>query len=210
VKKWEIYLEDRAKGMKYREIAAKHGVSYQAVAQVCAARDEGRFRPFTEEECAYPNLRNWLNENRVMRNELARRMFGYTGGKYTALISNWISGRNYPTKVNIDKLMSITGLTYEQLFSTDDSCCARIDPEPLAAVDAVCPVCVDDLDKKIILALADYNMNEAQVARKMYMHRNSVVYHLHNVRDATGLDPENFYDLAKLVEMVKGEENAAD
>ena len=75
-KKWQIYLEERDKGMTYAEIAAKYGVSHQAVAQTCARRSACHFKPYTEKECIYPNLRKWLNENRVMRNELARRMYG--------------------------------------------------------------------------------------------------------------------------------------
>lgn len=63
-------------------------------------------------------------------------------------------------------------------------------------------------DKEIIIALADCNMNENKVARRLYIHRNSVVYRSSCVKKKTGLDPEKFYDLAKLVEMVKGEENA--
>jgi uncharacterized protein YjcR len=33
-----LYIEDRNAGMKYKEIAEKYGVSYQAVSQVCAKR----------------------------------------------------------------------------------------------------------------------------------------------------------------------------
>lgn len=67
-----------------------------------------------------------------------------------------------------------------------------------------------DRERETVLALADCNMNESEVARRLYIHRNSVVYRSSCVKKKTGLDPENFYDLAKLVEMVKGEENAAD
>ena len=60
-------------------------------------------------------------------------------------------------------------------------------------------------DKEIIIALADCNMNENEVARRLYFHRNGVVYHLNSVKKKTGLDPTNFYDLVKLVGIVRGE-----
>lgn len=62
---------------------------------------------------------------------------------------------------------------------------------------------MDELDFDIILSLADNNMNITKVARIKYMHRNTVVYHINKVKNITGLDPTNFYDLHKLVEMVR-------
>ena len=61
-----------------------------------------------------------------------------------------------------------------------------------------------EVDKEIIVALAYCNMNESEVSRKLYMHRNTVVYHVDRVKRLTGLDPMNFFDLHKLVTMVKG------
>ena len=61
---------------------------------------------------------------------------------------------------------------------------------------------MDELDVKIILALADNRMNISKVSRVMFMHRNSVVYHIEKIKQLTGLDPTEFYDLCKLVQMV--------
>jgi carbohydrate diacid regulator len=63
---------------------------------------------------------------------------------------------------------------------------------------------LDDRKRAIILEMAEQNMNTAAVARKMYFHRNAAVYHFDKIQDITGLDPRNFYDLVKLVKMVKG------
>lgn len=52
---------------------------------------------------------------------------------------------------------------------------------------------------EIIRALADSNMNVCKTAKKVYMHRNTVEYHLQRVKTETGLDPHNFYDLAELL-----------
>lgn len=60
-------------------------------------------------------------------------------------------------------------------------------------------------DKKIILALADNSMQVKPTARQLYLHWNTVYYRIDRIWDETGLNPRNFYDLNKLVEMVKKE-----
>ena len=62
---------------------------------------------------------------------------------------------------------------------------------------------LDIRKKEVILAMAELNMNESEVARKMHVHRNTVVYQCEQILKKTGLNPSNFYDLVKLVEMVK-------
>lgn len=62
---------------------------------------------------------------------------------------------------------------------------------------------LDERDAEIILALAHNNMNVSDTARDMFMHRNSICYHITKVKRVTGLDPMNFYDLHKLVKDAK-------
>lgn len=63
---------------------------------------------------------------------------------------------------------------------------------------------LDDFDKKIILTLADCNMQVSEVARQMFMHRNSIVYHINKIKRITGKNAQNFYDLCDLVQNVRG------
>lgn len=58
---------------------------------------------------------------------------------------------------------------------------------------------MDRTDKRIILTLAECDMNVTQTAQKLYMHRNSIVYHINRVKKKTGLNPLCFYDLCKLI-----------
>ena len=58
---------------------------------------------------------------------------------------------------------------------------------------------------KIIIALADNKMNVSEVSRQLYMHRNTVAYHINRIRQITGKDPLNFYDLYRLVMLAKEE-----
>lgn len=111
-----LYMAARATGMTYQEIADKYGVSRQAVASACAQRGMGRFRPYTAKDVVYPNLRRWLNENQVSRGEFARRMDRVPVSETTQQVSEWFRGTVYPAKRSIDKMLAITGLTYEELF----------------------------------------------------------------------------------------------
>lgn len=58
-------------------------------------------------------------------------------------------------------------------------------------------------EKEAIIAYADSNMNGSRTGKKIFLHRNSVYYRLRNVKEKTGLDPFNFYDLVKLVYRIK-------
>ena len=56
-----------------------------------------------------------------------------------------------------------------------------------------------DQNIKCVLGFAENNMKASETARSMYFTRNSVIYHLNQVKEKTGLNPYNFYDLMKLV-----------
>lgn len=119
LKKWEIYRAERDKGLTYREIAEKYGVSHQCVAIACARFSPTHFRYITEKGCIYVNLRNWMNKNMVSISELARRM-GYQGSATSSTrISEYLAGRSNPRKQFIDKMIEVTGLPYEKLFEED-------------------------------------------------------------------------------------------
>jgi sugar diacid utilization regulator len=64
---------------------------------------------------------------------------------------------------------------------------------------------MDEIDVKVIIGLADNDMNLSKVASNMFCHRNTALYHVKKIQTATGLDPLKFYDLCKLVQMVKEE-----
>lgn len=63
---------------------------------------------------------------------------------------------------------------------------------------------LQEIDAHIIKAMADFNMNVSRAACSLYMHRNTVVYHLDKVKRQTGLDPRRFYDLVELAKMAQG------
>lgn len=59
-------------------------------------------------------------------------------------------------------------------------------------------------DIEIIKAYAAHNMNVSATAKDLYMHHNTVIYHLGKIRAETGLDPRQFYDLVELVKRFEG------
>lgn len=118
--KTDKYIAERNKGLTYQEIADKYGVTYQAVAQAAGRHTPGRFRVFTKKSCIYSGLRNWLNENKISRAELMRRMHLAVCGKTTDRVSRLLRGDTRPNKDDIDLLIQITGLTYEVLFKEDN------------------------------------------------------------------------------------------
>ena len=115
-----LYIADRENGLTYREIAEKYGVSFQAVAIACGKMEVCHFKGYTEKQVVYPNLRRWLNKNKVSRSEFARRIGRLPSGNTTNTISAWFTGKCYPTKKTIDKILHATGLTYEELFAEED------------------------------------------------------------------------------------------
>lgn len=57
---------------------------------------------------------------------------------------------------------------------------------------------------EVILALADNGMKVSEVARKLYTSRQSIDRHIERIREITGKNPLNFYDLYDLLLFVKG------
>lgn len=66
------------------------------------------------------------------------------------------------------------------------------------------------LDKEIIKGMADNNLNMMAVSRGLYMHPNTVLYHIEKVQRETGLNARKFYDLAELLLLIDKSEVGTD
>ena len=117
----DLYMKEREQGLTYRAIAEKYGVSYQAVAIAVGRADPARFKPYTEEQVVYPILRRWLNRRKITKKEFIRRMGYIPGGTNSTNLASWLKGMTYPSKQNIDKMLKVTGLTYEELFYREET-----------------------------------------------------------------------------------------
>lgn len=109
-------LADREAGMKYEDIAKKHGVSYQYVAFTLARYYPPHFAFVKEAACIYPNLRRWMNENKVSRSEFVRRMGFECLSETINRFSDIMKGKRVPKKDWIDAMLRVTGMSYECLF----------------------------------------------------------------------------------------------
>lgn len=143
------YIEARSKGMKYREIAKLYGVSFQAVAQACAKYGPEHFVPFTEEKLVYANWRNWMNENKITMREFMRRLGLSSTGNSLDAVRGYMRGDHYPAKQTIDKILEVTGLTYEQLWERSATNAAAITEGDTTQSDEPeenrsCHICAND------------------------------------------------------------------
>lgn len=114
--KAELYRADRKSGMTYEQIAKKYGVSRQRVAQACGVSKASSFRPQTIKTCVYKNLRSWMNENLISRAELVRLVGLEVAPGNSYRYGEYLRGEKDPPKQTIDKMLCVTGLTYEKLF----------------------------------------------------------------------------------------------
>lgn len=109
-------INDRRAGMTYEQIGEKHGVSRQRVGQLIGKSNKYCFRVIKENGCKFVNLRRWMNENHISRNELARMMGYCPSGETMNRIRSYLSGTNDPPKAYIDKMIEATGMDYQTLF----------------------------------------------------------------------------------------------
>lgn len=61
-----------------------------------------------------------------------------------------------------------------------------------------------NIEKTLILAYAECDMNISKTARTTHYSRNGVVYQLNKIHKKYGLNPIVFYDLVELVDRAKG------
>ena len=114
-----IYRAERKKGRTYQDIANEYGVSRQMVYQACSPFETLRFRIIKPEDCVYVNIRNWLNSHRISRAKLLAMLGLEPMAETKYRIKVVLRGESEPKKSLIDKLMILTGLSYEKLFERD-------------------------------------------------------------------------------------------
>ena len=108
----------REQGFTHRQIAEALDVSRQRAAQMCGKQDSAYFQPVGD-NCPYKNLREWMNKNKVSRSEFLRRMGMTTDSNNVARFSNVLRGEHQPRKDYIERMLLVTGMTFEELFATE-------------------------------------------------------------------------------------------
>lgn len=107
----------RRDGCTYEEIGAVFGVSRERIRQVLKNQVRCRKCSTDMEKIVYEGLYNYLMDNPKMTYPaLAMVMFG-GGTKTNNKLRNLLHGKNCTiSKRSLDRLMALTGMTYEQLF----------------------------------------------------------------------------------------------
>ena len=99
-------------GSTLEEIGKAYGISRQAVSlNLHNWMGNGRIRE-NKRYSQYPGLQKWMVENGIRPTKLARMM----GFKHASSIYNLLLGSGGARKETIDKILAVTGLTYEELF----------------------------------------------------------------------------------------------
>lgn len=106
----------RLNGNSLREIADKFGVSYQYIAQILPSSAPAFHHPTNTEKCIYPAIRKYMEKNRMTYGRFA----SLCGLSPMSLYRN-LTGDSTPLKKTIDRVLEVTGMTYEEAFNVDES-----------------------------------------------------------------------------------------
>lgn len=109
-------VADRKNGIPVRDIAKKYGCSENYVYHCCSGELEWYFRPMTEKNCVYPNLRHWFNQNEVSKARFLKLLGLSYHTNNIHRLSDVLTGVSYPRKDYIDNMLNVTGMTYEEMF----------------------------------------------------------------------------------------------
>lgn len=113
-----VAAQMRRDGASYREIGDVFGVSGERIRQVLKNRVRLRKGSTDMEKIVYECLYNYLMDHPKMTfPALAMAMFGNSDIKTNNKLRNLLHGKNcMVSKLSLDRLMAITGMTYEELF----------------------------------------------------------------------------------------------
>ena len=106
-------------GKTYQQIGEAFGISRQRVHQMIGGRDVRFFRHIGTKTCIYKGVRKYLNDNQISIAELVRRTYGIYHPKNFYSMRNRLSGVTDINKTYIDKILEVTGLTYEVAFELE-------------------------------------------------------------------------------------------
>ena len=101
----------RLEGASLQECANRFGVSREYIRQITPPATAYARKRSSYETCVYPNLAQWLYENRYSYNAFAK----LCATSY-AIVFRALTGECDFRKALIDKILDATGMTYEEAF----------------------------------------------------------------------------------------------
>ena len=109
-------IKMRMDGATLDEIAQKYGVSRESVRErmpIFLAEAKGLKRSYGN--VVYPGIRSWMARNMVNKTSFSKKL-GIDIGRLTRILK----GVSDVKKSYIDKILAVTGMTYEEAFSEKD------------------------------------------------------------------------------------------
>lgn len=103
----------RLEGHTYEEIASKLGCSKQYIQQEIGG---GQMQPRSSFSCIYPNIEKYRRKNHLTISSFAN-LIGASGA---SSLSRMLGNHGNPKKKLIDKILEVTGMTYEEAFKTEE------------------------------------------------------------------------------------------
>lgn len=101
----------RLDGHTLQEIADKYGVSAQYISTIVP-------RSFkTGVRCIYPALKAWMGQKGYSAERIAKFCDVHRNTVY-----GWLNGKHTIDKPCIDKILQLTGMTYEEAFREERPC----------------------------------------------------------------------------------------
>lgn len=95
-------------GRTMQEVGDRFGVTRQRIQQLFP---HATGREYKHHKCVYPNLAAWLRDR-----NMSRKKFSELIGASANAVNEWLRGKYGPNKYYIDKILEVTGLTYEEAF----------------------------------------------------------------------------------------------
>lgn len=117
----EQVLELTDQGYTFSEIGRRCGCTRQYVTQILKRSNVSisDFRKLSEDNCVYPNILKWWNENRMTYPKFLSSMDMVYHQNNITRLKKYLRGDGNPRKEYIDKMIAATGMPYEELFQKD-------------------------------------------------------------------------------------------
>lgn len=115
-------IEMHEKGMNYTDIGKEFGLSRQRVYQLIGGGCKNHFQGIKPENCVYEEIRKYLIENKISIAEFSRRIYGDNHSEHRLRLVRVLKGSDAHKSV-IDRILIVTGLTYEQAFKRSEQQC---------------------------------------------------------------------------------------
>lgn len=101
----------RFDGVSLQEIADHFGVTKEYIRKITPKVETKSVYRTKSGKCIYTNILGWMQKNRVCAKKLSKMI-----GVSTCTVSNMLKGKVNTTKNTIDKVLEVTGMTYEEAF----------------------------------------------------------------------------------------------